>query len=59
MKNFNSNLESFSEEEKIKVKTDLGTDHNIYYFDKSTINRINNSINRRQEFEKVLKEVNS
>lgn len=56
---FNSNLESFSEEEKIKVKTDLGTDHNIYYFDKSTINRINNSINRRQEFEKVLKEVNS
>lgn len=54
----NNGLEAFSQEEKIKIRTDLGTDHNVYYFDKSTINQINKSSNRRQEFERIIKEVN-
>lgn len=54
---FNSNLASFSQEEKKKIRQELNTDHNIYYFDKSTINQINNSQNKRKAFEKVLKGV--
>ena len=53
----NPNLVSFSQEEKERIRQDLNTDHNIYYFDKSIINRINNSQNKRKAFEKVLKGV--
>ena len=51
------NLASFSLKEKDKIRQDLNSDHNVYYFDKYIINKINGSKNKREAFEKVLKGV--
>lgn len=53
---FNSDLSQYSKDLKEQIVNDLQTEHNIYFFDKTTINRINNSQNKRLEFEKILKE---
>lgn len=51
------NLASFPLKEKDKIRQDLNSDHNVYYFDKYIINKINGSKNKREAFEKVLKGV--